>query len=112
MDNCRYTRSDWEKASKSSIYNKEILLKSTEAACYYCLSQFKASYIWEYVDDDDITALCPHCGIDAVLGDATGLPIHNIEYLKAIHNMGFDNHISSHLLARLGSAPQTNWMQS
>lgn len=84
-----YTKRDWEKASDAAMFNRNILMVSDMAACYYCMSYFKASEVSEFVDDDDVTALCPLCGLDFVLGDATGLPIHDQEYLQAMHTFGF-----------------------
>ena len=71
------------------MYNKSIILVSDMAACYCCMQYFKAAEVNEFVDDGDVTALCPHCGVDTVLGDATGLPIQDKEYLHAIHQFGF-----------------------
>jgi hypothetical protein len=84
-----YTKDDWKKASDATIFNRDTIQKSNNAACYCCLCHFKASQVEEYVDDDDVTAICPLCGVDAVLGDATGLPIHDLEYLQAMHTFGF-----------------------
>lgn len=95
MDNQAYTKQDWQVASDNAIFNKPTLLKSKIASCYCCLETFPVTEITEYVDMDDDTALCPMCGIDAVLGDATNLPICDIEYLKAINRFAFcraDNH--------------------
>ena len=42
--------------------------------CFYCKSIYSASEVKEWCDNDgrgDKTALCPKCGIDSVLGDAT-----------------------------------------
>ena len=42
--------------------------------CFYCKSIYSASEVKEWYDNDgrgDKTALCPKCGIDSVLGDAT-----------------------------------------
>lgn len=42
--------------------------------CFYCKSIYPASKVNEWCDNDgrgDKTALCPKCGIDSVLGDAT-----------------------------------------
>ena len=39
-------------------------------------------------DGDGETALCPYCGIDAVIGDACGLDI-SPEVLKALHKIWF-----------------------
>jgi hypothetical protein len=34
------------------------------------------------------TALCPKCGVDAVIGDKSGLPI-TTEFLTTMHGMWF-----------------------
>ena len=53
--------------------------KSDVAGCFYCQAFFSPDEISEWVDgrqpetgntDDGVTALCPHCGIDAVLPNA------------------------------------------
>lgn len=31
------------------------------------------------------TALCPHCGIDALIGDASGLPVTDAAFLLEMH---------------------------
>lgn len=37
-----------------------------EASCFFCLRRFKADKIQKWVDDG-MTAVCPFCGIDAVV---------------------------------------------
>ena len=47
---------------------------STNCGCFYCKSIYSANEVKEWCDNDgrgDKTALCPKCGIDSVLGDAT-----------------------------------------
>jgi hypothetical protein len=53
-------------APKLAMHNKALLEKVSECACYYCCKVFQPSEIKEWVDKND-TALCPHCGVDAVL---------------------------------------------
>ena len=50
------------------------LVKSEACGCFYCLEVFGPTEIVKWVDDD-ATALCPRCGIDAVLGSKSGFPI-------------------------------------
>jgi hypothetical protein len=38
---------------------------------------------------DEGTALCPHCGIDAVIGDQSGHPVARKEFLRALHAYWF-----------------------
>jgi hypothetical protein len=48
---------------------------------------FAPSLISDWVDDD-VTALCPYCGIDSVIGSASGIPITE-PFLKAMHQHWF-----------------------
>lgn len=71
-----------------SSMHREALLASDVAACYYCFSEFPPSAVEEWCDGEDQgqTALCPRCGVDAVVGfkgptDAT--------WLRTAHQIGF-----------------------
>lgn len=97
MKSQMYTVEDWEKASDATMYNKDVIQKSKYVACYHCIRVFEASHVHEFVDEDDTTALCPHCGIDALLGDATCLPIHDVHYLKSLYEMGFTKHPKTYI---------------
>ncbi len=59
--------------------NRALLQESTRAGCFYCQALFAPAEISDWVDglqretgstDDGVTALCPRCGIDAVLPNA------------------------------------------
>ncbi|HUU60694.1 MAG TPA: hypothetical protein VMZ50_14330, partial [Phycisphaerae bacterium] len=54
--------------------------------------QFPAGTIKEWVDEDrpghGRTAMCPHCGIDAVIGSESGYPITEV-FLAAMHAVWF-----------------------
>jgi hypothetical protein len=59
----------------SSIHRPE-LLASDQCGCFYCLSTFNPGEIKDWLQDNGgQTALCPHCGIDSVIGSASGYPI-------------------------------------
>ena len=64
------------------------LLSSEVAACYYCFSQYPPQIIAEWCDgdDQDQTAICPRCGVDAVVGFDG--PV-DTAWLKAAHARGF-----------------------
>jgi hypothetical protein len=47
--------------------NRSSLAKAAVCGCFYCLSDYQFERITAWTDDDE-TALCPVCGIDAVLG--------------------------------------------
>jgi hypothetical protein len=55
-----------ETAHRQSLRNRPILASGGACGCFYCLKTFDASEVVQWVHDD-WTALCPHCGIDAVL---------------------------------------------
>ena len=61
-------------AHKCSIHHRPQIEASTLCGCFSCLSTFPPGKIEEWTDAVD-TALCPLCGIDAVIGDASGFPI-------------------------------------
>jgi len=66
-------------AHRRSANHRDDVLMSDVCGCFYCRSVFGPDKIREWVDKDDSgvpqTALCPHCGIDSVLGSASGFPI-------------------------------------
>ena len=51
--------------------------------CFYCLEAFPPIEIKEWVDRG-ATALCPRCGIDAVIGSASGLLLSS-NFLDQMH---------------------------
>jgi hypothetical protein len=52
-----------------SVRHRAAILASDLCGCYYCQQTFPPAAIEEWVDDGK-TALCPKCGIDAVIGGA------------------------------------------
>ncbi len=84
-------------AHKHSSKHAQQLLRSELCGCFYCLSNFKPDEITEWIIDDAsnelelsfATAVCPKCGIDAVLGSASGFDIADKEFLNAMCNFWF-----------------------
>ena len=69
---------------KYSVRHREQIERSAQCGCFYCLETFAPSKITDWVDlpenqqeeERGVTALCPHCGIDAVLPDnVPGAPL-------------------------------------
>jgi hypothetical protein len=61
--------------------------------CFFCLSIFEPERIkrWlKHQDEPEETgcAICPECGIDSVIGSASGYPI-NREFLQRMHAQWF-----------------------
>ena len=59
--------------------HRELLAQSERAGCFYCGAEFAPSEIADWIDGAPVTtgettvgvtALCPRCGIDAVLPSA------------------------------------------
>ena len=60
---------------------------STRCACFFCFRAFATSEIKAWIDADT-TALCPGCGVDAVLGNASGPSISD-GFLRKMHQHYF-----------------------
>ena len=82
----------------SSVHRTE-LNASSICGCFYCLSTFAPTKVTEWVDyppdtpeekeaELGTTALCPHCGVDSVIGDASGFPITK-EFLTQMKSYWF-----------------------
>jgi hypothetical protein len=66
------------------------LAASKACGCFYCFGIFRFAEIVKWTDENQ-TALCPRCGIDAVLGDASGFPI-DATFLRNMHRYWFTMH--------------------
>ena len=69
------------------------LLASQTCGCFFCFRQFPASDIKKWIDGNQ-TALCPRCGIDAILGSSSGYTI-NDQFLRRMHRAFFAPHMKS-----------------
>ena len=77
---------DVASAHAHSIRHRAEVQASGVCGCFYCLATFAPAEIEQWIDwppgtppdDEDLrgeTALCPRCGIDSVIGAASGYPI-------------------------------------
>ena len=68
--------------ARSSRHRSE-LEASGHCACFFCFKKFATTEIKAWVDGNE-TALCPHCGLDSVLGSGTD---HRIDdtFLRKMH---------------------------
>ena len=80
-------------AHRHCIYNRQELARSGACGCFYCGAIFGPHDITEWTDKDEQglrrTALCPECGIDSVIGDASGFRI-TPSFLAAMHARWFE----------------------
>lgn len=78
---------DLRAAHKRCGRNRAILAEGGPCGCFYCLSVFEASEVRDWVWDGS-TALCPRCGIDAVL-PGSAAPI-DAEFLRRMRTRWFE----------------------
>jgi hypothetical protein len=57
---------DVEDACHASIYNRNALLEANDVSCYSCQRVYRVTQITRWTDRGT-TAICPYCGIDAVI---------------------------------------------
>ena len=55
--------------------HQEQILKDRVCGCFYCLEIFDPALIKNWIADRKGTAVCPFCGVDAILGESSGFPI-------------------------------------
>ncbi len=75
-------------AHAASSKHRAQIERSTLCGCFYCLAIFPPAEIATWLNESDGTALCPHCGIDSVIGDASNWPIRE-DFLAAMHDHWF-----------------------
>lgn len=73
---------------KHVMRNRFEIEKSFSCACCYCENSFSPSLIVKWIDNNQ-TALCPLCGIDAVIGSACGFDL-TPALLKTMHKEWFE----------------------
>ena len=81
------TKKKLDGAAKASFKNKAQVAISDVCGCYYCIKTFQPEEVVEWTDNGT-TAICPRCGIDAVLGSASGFSIDEAT-LKEIFEANF-----------------------
>lgn len=78
---------DEVKAHRYSNNNREILDKSARCGCFYCLNIYSPHKIIAWTDNGE-TAICPYCGIDSIIGDASGVLL-SMEFLTTMYKTWF-----------------------
>ena len=61
-------------AHKCSIQHRRQIKASKFCGCFHCRKIFPRNKVKQWVDAGT-TAICPMCGIDSVIGDASGFPV-------------------------------------
>ncbi len=87
-----YSREMLEVAHRHSAHHREELEQSDVCGCFYCCQTFTSTRIEEWLEEGAGTALCPHCGIDSVIGSASGYPAREKAFLLAMHEHWFSEY--------------------
>lgn len=65
------TEEELKAVHKHTFKNRKEVLASKQCICFYCKENFYTKDIKAWADNEQ-TALCPLCGIDAVIGSESG----------------------------------------
>lgn len=77
---------DLAKAKEHAVHNRQSLTTEQVCGCFFCQRIFDSKEIvWPDADD---TAMCPYCGMDAVIGESSGLPITK-QFLRSMREYWF-----------------------
>jgi uncharacterized Zn finger protein (UPF0148 family) len=79
-------------AHKRSSFHKKEILESDICGCFYCKKTFLPTEINDWCDENNpkgLTALCPKCGIDSVIGSKSGYPVDDKEFLEEMKKYWF-----------------------
>lgn len=72
-----------------TLRNRREIDQSEYCHCISCCKSYPSPIVVDFIKEDDgETALCPYCGVDAVIGDGCGLKI-NGEILQALRKIWF-----------------------
>ena len=77
-----------EQAHKATIFHEKDILASSVCTCFYCGYQFDPhkEEDLEWLDETNPkgrTLVCPMCGIDCIVGDASGFPITDDAFINS-----------------------------
>ena len=85
----KYSTELLKAAHKASYANKKRLSVLQKCGCFYCMKLFSSEEIEDWsVDQPDWTAVCPYCGIDAVIGEEAGFPLTE-DFLEEMYKEWF-----------------------
>ena len=88
---------DLESVHRYSTHHRELLARSDWAGCFYCRTIFAPAEIRRWIPERDPatgapladrTALCPRCGVDAVLPSAAPIRL-DLGLLADMHRHWF-----------------------
>lgn len=83
----------FREAHTATFKNWRFLRKSKMCGCIYCCRVYPTSEVVDWCNERDRrrTALCPYCGIDSVIPDASGWPLDE-KFLNKMKYLWFESH--------------------
>lgn len=90
------TQSEFDAIRTFASQHRQLLALSARAGCFHCCTTFAPKDITVWIaaplsatgpGPEQATALCPHCGIDAVLPSVSYYPLTD-DLLAAMHHYG------------------------
>jgi len=84
-----YTPETLIAAHRHSSNHRVELERSDICGCFYCCRTCTTHEVDEWLQDEGGTALCPHCGVDSLIGSASGYPVADEQFLRAMHARWF-----------------------
>ncbi len=76
---------------KLSFRQVRHIFRNPKIGCYYCINFINPKDIIEWIDNGE-TAMCPLCGIDAIIVQTPWNPVLTEEILSDLNNEYFDNY--------------------
>ena len=76
-------------AAQHGPHNRQEIGQSSVCGCFYCCQTFSPGHIERWLSEGSGTAVCPECEIDSVIGSASGYPVDDPAFLKAMHMRWF-----------------------
>jgi hypothetical protein len=80
--------SDLSLAHDHCFKNRKEVEQSASCGCFHCKKTFASSEIEDWTDEGE-TALCPKCGLDAVLGDKGVSRAADEDFLRQMRRQWF-----------------------
>jgi hypothetical protein len=72
---------------KAASFHRYEVFHSEDCGCFFCMEKFKSSQVTEWTDKG-LTALCPHCHMDAVIPSSARRPVSE-ETLQDMNRYAF-----------------------
>lgn len=89
-----FTEAYLRDAHKHCADHRAEVAASVVCGCFYCLEAYAPGEIQDWLEEGAGTALCARCGIDSVIGDASGFPVADRPFLEAMHEFWFERTVT------------------